>query len=323
MKYIKLGKTDIEVSKICLGCMGFGDDSMYKWSLGPKGTKEIVAYAYDKGINFFDTANQYSNGTSEEYLGKAIKDLGIRREDVVIASKVFFNEGGLSKEAIKREIDQSLLRLGTDYLDLYLIHRFDYNVPIEETMDALNDLVKSGKVRALGSSSILAYQMLMYQNFAKEKGHARFEVMENHYNLLYREEEREMIPLCKELDVSLIPYSPLAAGHLTRINWDSDSIRSLSDDVAKRRYGSTEDVDKLIVERVAELAKKRNIKMSEVALSWLYKKGVASPIIGASKTKYIDDAINALNVELSDEEVSYLEKLYVPHPLKGPIIKKN
>ena len=310
MRYIKLGKTDIEVSKICLGCMGFGDDSMYKWSLGPKDTKEIVAYAYDKGINFFDTANQYSNGTSEEYLGKAIKELDIRREDVIIASKVFFNEGGLSKEAIKREIDQSLLRLGTDYLDLYLIHRFDYNVPIEETMDALNDLVKSGKVRALGSSSILAYQMLMYQNFAKEKGYARFEVMENHYNLLYREEEREMIPLCKELDVSLIPYSPLAAGHLARSNWD-------------RRYGASKDVDKLIVERVAELAKKRNIKMSEVALSWLYKKGVASPIIGASKTKYIDDAINALNVELSDEEVSYLEELYVPHPLKGPIIKKN
>ena len=246
----------------------------------------------------------------EEYLGKAIKDLGIRREDVVIASKVFFNEGGLSKEAIKREIDQSLLRLGTDYLDLYLIHRFDYNVPIEETMEALNDLVKAGKVRALGSSSILAYQMLMYQNFAKEKGHARFEVMENHYNLLYREEEREMIPLCKEIDVSLIPYSPLAAGHLARINWDSDSIRSLSDDVAKRRYGSTEDVDKLIVERVSELANKRNIKMSEVALSWLYKKGVASPIIGASKTKYIDDAINALDIELNDEEVAYLEELY-------------
>ena len=323
MKYIKLGKTDIEVSKICLGCMGFGDDSMYKWSLCPKDTKEIVAYAYDKGINFFDTANQYSNGTSEEYLGKAIKDLGIRRDDVVIASKVFFNEGGLSKEAIKREIDQSLLRLGTDYLDLYLIHRFDYNVSIEETMEALNDLVKSGKVRVLGSSSILAYQMLMYQNLAKEKGYTRFEVMENHYNLLYREEEREMIPLCKELDVSLIPYSPLAAGHLARINWDSDSIRSLSDDVAKRRYDASEDVDKLIVERVAELAKKRNIKMSEVALSWLYKKGVASPIIGASKTKYIDDAINALNVELSDEEVSYLEELYVPHSLKGPIIKKN
>ena len=323
MKYIKLGKTDIEVSKICLGCMGFGDDSMYKCSLGPKDTKEIVAYAYDKGINFFDTANQYSNGTSEEYLGKAIKDLGIRRDDVVIASKVFFNEGGLSKEAIKREIDQSLLRLGTDYLDLYLIHRFDYNVSIEETMEALNDLVKSGKVRVLGSSSILAYQMLMYQNLAKEKGYTRFEVMENHYNLLYREEEREMIPLCKELDVSLIPYSPLAAGHLARINWDSDSIRSLSDDVAKRRYDASEDVDKLIVERVAELAKKRNIKMSEVALSWLYKKGVASPIIGASKTKYIDDAINALNVELSDEEVSYLEELYVPHSLKGPIIKKN
>ena len=177
MQYTKLGKTDIEVSKICLGCMGFGDDSMYKWSLGPKDTKEIVAYAYDKGINFFDTANQYSNGTSEEYLGKALKDLGIRREDVVIASKVFFNEGGLSKEAIKREIDQSLLRLGTDYLDLYIIHRFDYDTPIEETMEALNELVKSGKVRALGASAMYGYQFYNMQVAARDRGWTPFSAM--------------------------------------------------------------------------------------------------------------------------------------------------
>ncbi len=321
MKYEKIGNTNIEVSKLCLGCMGFGDDSMYKWAISFQETKNIIGYAIDKGINFFDTANQYSNGTSEEYLGRSIKELGINRDKVVIASKVFFNEGGLSKQAINKEIDGTLSRLNTDYLDLYLIHRFDYNVPIEETMDALNNLVKQGKVRALGSSSILAYQFLKYQNLAKEKGYARFEMMENHYNLLYREEEREMIPLCIEENVSLIPYSPLAAGHLARKTWDSDSIRSQSDDVAKRRYGAFEESDKLIVERAGEIADKKGIKLSEVALAWLYTKGITAPIVGASKTKYIDDALAAMNVSLTSEEIAYIEELYVPHPLKGPILK--
>lgn len=321
MKYEKIGNTNIEVSKLCLGCMGFGDDSMYKWAISFQETKNIIGYAIDKGINFFDTANQYSNGTSEEYLGRSIKELGINRDKVVIASKVFFNEGGLSKQAINKEIDGTLSRLNTDYLDLYLIHRFDYNVPIEETMDALNNLVKQGKVRALGSSSILAYQFLKYQNLAKEKGYARFEMMENHYNLLYREEEREMIPLCIEENVSLIPYSPLAAGHLARKTWDSDSIRSQSDDVAKRRYGAFEESDKLIVERASEIADKKGIKLSEVALAWLYTKGITAPIVGASKTKYIDDALAAMNVSLTSEEIAYIEELYVPHPLKGPILK--
>ncbi len=321
MKYEKIGNTNIEVSKLCLGCMGFGDNSMYKWAISFQETKNIIGYAIDKGINFFDTANQYSNGTSEEYLGRSIKELGINRDKVVIASKVFFNEGGLSKQAINKEIDGTLSRLNTDYLDLYLIHRFDYNVPIEETMDALNNLVKQGKVRALGSSSILAYQFLKYQNLAKEKGYARFEMMENHYNLLYREEEREMIPLCIEENVSLIPYSPLAAGHLARKTWDSDSIRSQSDDVAKRRYGAFEESDKLIVERASEIADKKGIKLSEVALAWLYTKGITAPIVGASKTKYIDDALAAMNVSLTSEEIAYIEELYVPHPLKGPILK--
>ncbi len=321
MEYIKVGNTDIEISRLCLGCMGFGDNSMYKWSSSFDDTKNIIGYALDKGINFFDTANQYSNGTSEEYLGRSLKELNVSRDKVVIASKVFYNEGGLSKDAINREIDSTLNRLGTDYLDLYLIHRFDYNVPMEETMEALNNLVKQGKVRALGSSSILAYQFLKYQQLAKEKGYARFEVMEDHYNLLYREEEREMIPLCREENVSLIPYSPLAAGHLARKTWDSDSIRSQSDDVAKRRYGAFEESDKLVVERVSEIADKKGVKISEVALAWLYKKGVAAPIVGASKTKYIDDALNAMNVSLTSEEIAYIEELYVPHPLKGPILK--
>lgn len=321
MKYIKLGNTDIKVSQICLGCMGFGDQNICTWAIDEKESEKIIAYAYDHGINFFDTANQYVKGTSEIYLGKAIKNLGIKREDIVITTKVFFNEGGLSKEAIKREIEQSLLRLQTDYVDFYLIHRFDYNIPLEETMEALNNLVKEGKVRALGSSSILAYQLLMYENLAKEKGYARFEVMENHYNLLYREDEREMIPLCKEINVSLIPYSPLACGHLARIDWESDSIRNKCDEIAKRRYDQSEEMDKAIIERVNELALNKKVKMSEIALSWLYKKGVASPIIGASKTKYLDDAINALNIELTEKETAYLEELYMPHPLKGPLIK--
>lgn len=322
MKYTKIGNTDIKISKICLGCMGFGKrDLMYKWSLEENETKEIISYALDKGINFFDTANQYSNGTSEEYLGKALRSLGVNRSDVVIASKVYYNEGGLSKEAINREIEGTLNRLKTDYLDLYIMHRFDYNTPIEETLETLNELVKSGKVRALGASSMLAYQFYNYEILAKEKGYARLETMENHYNLLYREEEREMIPLCKQLNVTLMPYSPLAAGHLSRKEWKSDSIRSETDEVANRRYDKTIEANKVVVERVSEIALKYNVKMSEIALAWQFYKGVDSPIVGASKTKYIDDAISALDIKLTNEDIKYMEELYVPHELKGPILK--
>ena len=321
MEYTKLGNSDILVSKLCVGCMGFGKAGlMYDWALDEKKSEEIISHALDLGINFFDTANQYSCGTSEEYLGKAIKKL-VPRDKVVIASKVYFNEGKLSKEAINREIDGTLKRLDTDYLDLYIIHRFDYDTPIEETMEALDLLVKKGKVRALGASAMFGYQFYNMQMVAERENLTKFVAMENHYNLLYREEEREMIPLCKQMNVSLIPYSPLAAGHLTHKSWDNDSLRSKTDAVAKRRYDRYEKEDMKVVERVFELSQKYDCKMSEISLSWLFQKGVTSPIIGASKKTYIDDAVNALNIKLNEEDIKYLEELYVPHPINGAIVK--
>lgn len=224
MEYTKLGRTDIEVSKICVGCMSFGKvGTMHDWTIDKNSTEAVVKHALELGINFFDTANCYSAGTSEEYLGRAIKR-NIGRDKVVIASKVYFNPGRLSKEAIHREIDGSLRRLGTDYLDLYIIHRFDYETPIEETIEALDDLVKSGKVRTLGASAMYGYQFHNMQIAAEKNGFARFEAMENHYNLLYREDERELIPICRQMGVSLMPYSPLAAGHLTRPTWSADTL---------------------------------------------------------------------------------------------------
>ena len=232
MEYAKLGNTDIEVSKLCVGCMSFGrSGTMHKWTLDEKETENIVGHALDLGINFFDTANGYSEGTSEEYLGRALKK-HIARDRVVIASKVYFNPGRLSASAIHREIEGTLERLGTDYLDLYIIHRFDYETPIEETMEALNDLVVSGKVRAIGASAMYGYQFYNMQMVARDHGWAPFVAMENHYNLLYREDERELIPICRQMNVSLMPYSPLAAGHLTRPQWNSDSLRSQTDRVA-------------------------------------------------------------------------------------------
>lgn len=256
MKYTKLGNTDIEVSKLCVGCMSFGKaGTMHDWTLDERQSEEVIRHALDLGINFFDTANGYSAGTSEEYLGRAIRK-NAAREQVVLASKVYFNEGRLSKKAILREIDGSLKRLGTDYLDLYIIHRFDYDTPIEETMEALHELVKTGKVRALGASAMYGYQFYNMQIAAKENGWTPFSVMENHYNLLYREDERELIPICKQMNVSLMPYSPLAAGHLTRSEWKSDSKRGKTDRVAMGKYDRMEQQDILIVKRVWELAEK-------------------------------------------------------------------
>lgn len=319
MEYTKLGNTDIEVSKICIGCMSFGKaGTMHDWTLNQEQSGEMIKYALDKGINFFDTANGYSAGTSEQYLGKAIKN-NIARDKVVIASKVYFNEGRLSKEAIFREIDGTLKRLGTDYLDIYIIHRFDYETPMEETMEALNELVKVGKVRTIGASAMYGYQFQNMQQIAKDNGYARFQVMENHYNLLYREDEREMIPICKQMNVSLMPYSPLAAGHLARENWKSDSLRGKTDRVAMGKYDKMEQQDILIVKRVKEVAEKYKCKMSQVALAWHWAKGVASPIVGATKKSYIDDAVGALDVKLTKEDVDYLEELYVPHPIVGAI----
>ncbi len=319
MEYTKLGNTDIQVSKVCVGCMSFGVAGvMHDWTLDEAQSEAVIGHALDLGINFFDTANCYSGGSSEEYLGKALKKL-TTRDKVVIASKVYFNEGRLSKNAIQREIEGTLKRLGTDYLDLYIIHRFDYETPVEETMEALHQLVKAGKVRALGASAMYGYQFYNMQLAARDNGWTPFVAMENHYNMLYREDERELIPICQQMNVSLMPYSPLAAGHLARNTWRSDSVRSKTDKVAMGKYDSTEKQDMKIVERVAELAEKYACKMSQIALAWHWAKGVAAPIVGATKTGYITEAADALKVKLSTEDVAYLDELYVPHAIKGAI----
>ena len=321
MEYAKLGNTDIQVSKLCMGCMSFGKaGTMHDWTLNEEETEEMVRQGLELGINFFDTANGYSAGTSEEYLGRALKKM-TSRDKVVIASKVYFNEGRLSKKAILREIDGSLKRLGTDYLDLYIIHRFDYETPIEETMEALNELVKAGKVRALGASAMYGYQFYNMQLTARDHGWEPFSTMENHYNLLYREDERELIPICRQMNVSLMPYSPLAAGHLTRRTWESDSLRGKTDRVARGKYDRMEEQDMAIVKRVAELADKYGCKMSQIALAWQWAKGVTSPIIGATKAAYLADAAEALKVSLTAEDIAYLEEPYVPHPIVGAIDK--
>lgn len=321
MQYTTLGTTDIEVSKLCVGCMSFGKaGTMHDWTLDERQSEEVIKHALDLGINFFDTANGYSAGTSEEYLGRALKH-NIARDKVVIASKVYFNEGRLSRAAILREIDGSLKRLGTDYLDLYIVHRFDYDTPIEETMEALHDLVKAGKVRALGASAMYGYQFYNMQMAAKEHGWTPFSAMENHYNLIYREDERELIPICRQMNVSLMPYSPLAAGHLARTQWTSDSQRGKTDRVAAGKYDRMEQQDFLIVKRVQELSEKYHCTMSQIALAWQWAKGIASPIVGATKTRYLDDAVGALKVNLSQEDVAYLEECYLPHPIVGAIDK--
>lgn len=321
MKYGKLGNTDIEVSKICLGCMSFGKPgTMHAWTLDEAQTEDMVHYALEQGINFFDTANGYSQGTSEEYLGKALKKCA-SRDEVVIASKVYFNEGRLSKKAILREIEGTLERLQTDYLDLYIMHRFDYETPIEETMETLNSLVKAGKVRALGASAMYGYQFYDFQLCAKEHGWQPLSVMENHYNLIYREDERELIPVCRKTNVSLMPYSPLAGGHLARNTWTSNTLRGQTDRVAMGKYDRMQEADMKIVQRVEELAQKYNCKMSQIALAWQWAKGVESPIVGATKKTYIKDAVDALDIVLDPEDVAYLEELYVPHPIVGAIDK--
>ena len=320
MKYARLGNTEIEVSKLCVGCMSFGKpfSDFHEWTLSQSETDEVVRHALRLGINFFDTANTYAHGTSEEFLGKAIKN-NIAREKVVLASKVYFNEGHLSKDAILREIDGTLKRLGTDYLDLYIIHRFDYSTPIEETMKSLDSLVKCGKVRALGASAMYGYQFYNMQLAARDNGFTPFVSMQNHYNLIYREDERELIPLCKQMNVALTPYSPLAAGRLCRTEWHTDTKRSKTDYMAAGKYDKNEAEDKKIVLRVKELADKYGKTMTQIALAWQFKKGITSPIIGATKAKYFDDAADALEFELTDEDSAYLEQLYVPREIVGAL----
>ncbi len=325
MDYTKLGNTGMDVSRICLGCMGFGDAErwVHKWVLDEENSRPIIQKALELGINFFDTANVYSIGRSEEILGRTLRDFA-DRDEVVIATKLHGqmregpNGAGLSRKAILSEIDHSLQRLGTEYVDLYQIHRWDYQTPIEETMEALHDVVKAGKARYIGASAMYAWQFQKALHVAETYGWTRFVSMQDHLNLIYREEEREMLPLCREEKVGVIPYSPLASGRLTR-DWSSEStLRSETDQIAKTKYDATADTDRQVVERVAELADKHEVPRVHIALAWLLqKKPVTAPIIGATKITHLEAAVGALSVTLSEDEVTYLEEPYTPHPIVG------
>jgi 1-deoxyxylulose-5-phosphate synthase len=324
MDYVKLGRTGLDVSRICLGCMSFGvpDRGGHPWSMDEQASRPFFKRALESGINFFDTANVYSDGTSEEITGRALKDLA-RREDVVIATKVHGrmrpgpNGAGLSRRAIMTEIDASLKRLGTDHVDLYQIHRLDPKTPIEETLEALHDVVKAGKARYIGASSMYAWQFAQALAISERRGWTRFVSMQNFVNLLYREEEREMLPLCKAEGIGVIPWSPLARGRLTR-DWDQATARAETDDFGKSLYAKTADADRKVVERVAEIAGKRGIPRAQVALAWLLSKSViTAPIVGATKLSHIDDAVAALSVKLTPEEIEALEAPYIPHAVAG------
>ncbi len=325
MEYTKLGHTGLDVSRICLGCMGFGDASrwVHEWVLNEENSRPVIKRALELGINFFDTANIYSMGTSEEYLGRALKDYA-NRDEVVIATKLFSrmhegpNGAGLSRKAIMSEIDKSLQRLGTDYVDLYQIHRWDYNTPIEETMEALHDLVKAGKVRYIGASAMYAWQFQKALHVAEKNNWMRFVSMQNHLNLLYREEEREMLPLCIDQKIGVIPYSPLASGRLTRDLDAASTLRSETDHVQKSKYDATMDTDRVIIKRVAELAHRYGVSRAQIATAWILQKTpVSAPIIGATKLSHLEDAVGALEVKLTAEDVAFLEEPYVPHAVVG------
>jgi aryl-alcohol dehydrogenase-like predicted oxidoreductase len=324
MKYINLGNTGVKVSELCLGCMSFGvpERGDHPWTLPEQPSRQIIRQAVDQGINFFDTANGYSDGTSEEIVGRALKDF-TRRDEVVIATKVFLpmrkgpNGGGLSRKAIFTAIDASLQRLETDHVDLYQIHRWDHSTPIEETLEALHDVVKSGKVRYLGASSMYAWQFSKALHLARRHGWTPFVTMQNHYNLLYREEEREMMPLCVDARIGVLPWSPLARGRLTRA-WDTETARTRTDEFGNKLYAATADADRKIVEQVAAIAAARGVSKAQVALAWIMQRPfVTAPIIGATKSQHLDDAVAALTLKLEAAEIAQLEAPYVPHGVSG------
>ena len=322
MEYTTLGTTDLKVSKICLGCMSFGEKTKtWPWTLDQEKTDQIIKKALDLGINFFDTANCYANGTSEVFIGNSFKKFVKDRKDIIVATKVRWNEGQLSKEAIFREIEGSLKRLQMDYIDLYIIHRWDYDHPIEETMEALNELVKQKKVRYLGCSSIFPYQLAKANAIARKNGWAPFVSIQNHYNLLYREEEREMIQLLEEEKMVMTPYSVLAAGRLCRLP-EEQSERSKDDTNSDFKYAHCKDKDKVVILRVKEIADKMKISMTLVALGWFFsKKIVASALLGFTKIEQLEEAVKGLKVKLSEEDIKYLEECYVPHKIVGPLSK--
>ena len=323
MEYVKLGKSDLNVSKICLGCMSFGEKTKnLPWTLDQEQTDIIIKKALDLGINFFDTANIYGNGTSETFIGNSFKKFVKDRKDIIVATKVRWNEGALSKEAIMREIDGSLKRLQMDYIDLYIIHRWDYEHPIEETMEALNELVKAKKVRYLGCSSIFPYQLLKANMIAREHGWAEFISIQNHYNLIYREEEREMMQLLEEEQMVMTPYSAMGAGRLCRLPTDEQTLRFKDDPNAVFKYAESKDIDIPVIKRVKEVADKMKISMALVALAWIYSKPlVVSPVLGFTKVSQLEEACKVFSIKLDPEDVKYLEELYVPHPYKGPMLK--
>jgi len=325
MEFVKLGSTGMDVSRLCLGCMTYGEASKgsHPWTLPEDAARPLIRQAIDLGINFFDTANMYSGGTSEEFLGRALREFA-RRDEVVVATKVYFpirknvpNSAGLSRKAIMAGIDASLTRLGMDYVDLYQIHRWDYATPIEETLEALHDVVKAGKARYIGASSMQAWQFCKALYVSRLHGWTRFVSMQNHYNLMYREEEREMMPLCAEEGIGVIPWSPLARGRLTR-DWDETTERARTDQYSRTLYAATVDADRRVVDAVAALASLRGLPRAQIALAWLlHKPGITAPIVGASKPGHLDDAVAALSVKLSAEEIAALEAPYVPHPIAG------
>jgi aryl-alcohol dehydrogenase-like predicted oxidoreductase len=324
MQYTKLGRTGLDVSRICLGCMTYGmpGRGAHPWTLDEEASRPFLQRALELGINFFDTANSYSDGTSEEIVGRAMRDFA-KRDEVVIATKVFYpwrkgpNGGGLSRKAIMTAIDASLKRLGMDYVDLYQTHRWDYGTPIEETLEALHDLVKSGKVRYIGASSMYAWQFCTALYVADRHGWTRFVTMQDHYNLLNREEEREMLPLCAAEGIGVLPWSPLARGRLAR-DWNESSNRMETDEFGKTLYVTQADADRKVVERVAEIAQKRGVARAQIALAWLLQKSViTAPIVGASKPHHLEDAVAALSLNLAPDETTGLEEPYVPHSVVG------
>lgn len=322
MKYLKLGNTDLNVSRICLGCMTYGepDRGNHAWTLPEESSRPLLKQALDAGINFFDTANSYSDGSSEEIVGRALRDYA-RRDEVVLATKVYFPmsnlESGLSRAKIMQSIDDSLQRLGTDYVDLLQIHRWDYETPLEETLEALHEVVKAGKARYIGASSMYAWQFAKALYTADLHGWTRFVSMQDQYNLIQREEEREMLPLCAAEGITVLPWSPLARGRLTR-PWGETTARLVSDQVGKNLYDETEGIDAIIAERVASIAQERGVSRAQIALAWLLSKPVVSaPIIGASRHEHLEDAVAAVDLELTQEEIAELETAYVPHHVTG------